>query len=75
MVLPTLDEDYVGKRLVKEFVDRKEVCYIGRKHALIMKILAFFPTFVVEWFCSLIENSDFENRKVKDRKEIRKNKK
>lgn len=49
-IFPILDEKYVGHRLLNDFIDRKEVCYVGRKHALVPKLMKFFPTFIHDLF-------------------------
>jgi short-subunit dehydrogenase len=37
--LRTLDEGYVGKRLAKEFVQKKEVCFVYQYEAMIFKLV------------------------------------
>jgi len=58
-----LDEKYVGIRLLKEFVERKEVCYVGRKHAFLIKLQKFFPTWLQDWFFINVVEADYRKRK------------
>ena len=39
-----LEPNYVGKRLVKEFIQRKDICYIYEYEAFIFRIINLFPT-------------------------------
>lgn len=43
-IVPILDEAYVGKRLVKEFVARKEICFIYQYAAWILKFAELLPS-------------------------------
>lgn len=63
LLFPVLDENYVGIRLIKEFVARKEVCFVGRRHALMMKLLNLFPSTFQDWFYIHIIESDFSAKK------------
>lgn len=47
-----LDQEYVGQRLVKEFVQKKEVCYIYEYEALLFRLIAMMPTSLVD-FCAI----------------------
>ena len=39
-----LDPDYVAKRLIKEFIQKKEVCHVYEYEAIVFKILNLFPS-------------------------------
>lgn len=43
-VIRLLDEEYVGKRLTKEFVEKKEVCYIYQHQSIFFKLMDFLPS-------------------------------
>ena len=68
-ILPILDEKYVAKRLVKEFVNKKEVCYIQRRHTIIINLLKFLPTFVNDWLQINMDESKFVTQVSKSQKD------
>lgn len=60
--LPILDENYVARRLVKEFISKKEVCFIQRRHVIILNIVKCLPTFVYDWLQVNLDDSQFNQR-------------
>lgn len=64
-ILPILDEAYVAERLVREFVNKKEVCFIGRRHAFLVKIFQFMPTYLVDLITIKCNLSDFTQLRKK----------
>ena len=67
--MPILDEKYVGKRLVKEFVNKKEVCFIQRRHAIVINLVKFLPTFVNDWIQVQLDESMFPKQAAKSQKD------
>lgn len=61
--LPVLEEKYVAERLIREFINKKEVCFIGRRHGLIVKLSKFLPTFFQDWVIINMDQSDFSKKK------------
>lgn len=43
-----LDEKYVGQRLVKEFIQKKEVSFLYQYEALFFKLFDFLPTEIAD---------------------------
>lgn len=60
-ILPVLDQTYVGERLIREFINKKEVCFVGRRHAFISKLSHFLPTPAYDWITINENISDFSN--------------
>ena len=61
-----LDENYVGKRIVSEFIKKKEVCYIGRRHALVVHFTNFLPTQIIDGVYKYIFANQFPERKLSE---------
>ena len=60
--LPILDEKYVARRLVREFISKKEVCFIQRRHVIILNIVKCLPTFVYDWLQVNLDDSSFSHK-------------
>jgi short-subunit dehydrogenase len=54
-----LDEKYVGERLVREFVSRKEVCMMYLYEAFMFRILSFMPSQVVDFAAKTLDVSKY----------------
>ena len=54
-----LDEKYVGKRLVKEFIAKKEVCFMYLYESLIFRLLSLLPTEVMDFISIHLDVSNF----------------
>jgi short-subunit dehydrogenase len=48
-VVRILDETYCAHRLVKEFVERKDVCFMYLYEALFFRLLSFMPTQLIDF--------------------------
>ena len=69
-----LDEEYVGKRLAKEFVHRKEVSFIYQHQALLFRIIELLPSQVCDYLACNLDISNFEElRKRQEQEKIKKN--
>ena len=44
LIFRQLEPDYVGKRLVREFIQKKDVCYIYEYEAFLFRVMNLFPT-------------------------------
>ena len=54
----------MAARLVREFIDRKEECFVGRKFAVVQKVANFFPTFVRDAMMLSMDGSIFPPRSL-----------
>lgn len=64
-VVPILDEVYVGKRMVKEFVNKKEVCFIYQYAGWLLRIVEMMPSQFIDWTWIYFDNSNYSA--IKDR--------
>ena len=44
-----LDQTYVAKRLVKEFVARKEACFMYTYQLVLFRLISLFPTHLIDF--------------------------
>jgi hypothetical protein len=51
--------------LVKEFVERKEICFIYQYESWILRVLEMFPSQIYDWLWVNLDQSDFSQ--IKDR--------
>ncbi len=63
-MFPILDQRYVGKRLVKEFINRKEMCYIYEFEALLFKFIMFMPSCIQDFCATKLDVSQLQPSKV-----------
>ena len=59
-MIPILDEKYVGKRLVKEFVQKKEICFIYQYEAILFRVFDWLPSGLIDWIQAHLVISDFK---------------
>lgn len=71
-IVPVLDEVYVGKRMVKEFVDKKEVCFMYQYAGWVLRLLEMMPSQFIDWTWVYLDNSNFNSIKTKHDAEIKK---
>jgi hypothetical protein len=70
-VMLPLKEDYVGKRLVKEFIQKKEICFIYQYESIFFKLIDLFPTELLDPVTIYLNDSNLKNSykaELKDKK-------
>ncbi len=68
-----LEPEYVGKRLVREFLLKKEVCHVYEYEAFLFKVVYFFPSEFWDMLSLKFNISNFETIKNKHDDKIKKN--
>jgi all-trans-retinol dehydrogenase (NAD+) len=58
-VVPVLDEAYVGRRMVREFVGRKEVCFMYQYAGWVLRLLEMMPSQVYDWMWIHLDSSNY----------------
>jgi 3-oxoacyl-[acyl-carrier protein] reductase len=59
-----LDQKYVGKRLVHEYIEKKELCYVYEYEALIFKLLTILPTNILDFLAIRMDISSMKSAKM-----------
>ena len=65
MVVRVLDEKYVAQRLVKEFVERKEECFMYIHQAYVFKLFSMLPNQVIDFLSVKLDVSRYAQQAKK----------
>ena len=65
LIVRVLDEEYVGKRLVKEFVERKEECWMYTHQAFVFKLFSFLPNQIIDFLSVHFDVSRYSSQNPK----------
>ena len=58
-LFPMMDQDYVGKRLLGEFIQKKEIIYVYQYESLLFKMALFLPANVYDYVANFLDHSDY----------------
>jgi all-trans-retinol dehydrogenase (NAD+) len=62
LVFPMLEENYVSDRLVREFMRKKEICFIWNSNAFVMRLLRLLPSSISDLLLQFMDISNYPNK-------------